>query len=153
MTFGTMTPPLATGEHVLDLIPQRPPFVLVDTLLEATTTRFRSAFTVPADHVLVEHGELSASGLIENAAQTAAMGLGYVAKERDTPAPIGFIGAVSKLQVEARPLVGDRLETLVELTHEVMMARVLEAVVSRGTEVLARLELKVFLVEEVPASV
>lgn len=148
MTFGDMTQPLASGPEALALIPQKAPFVLVDTLLEATPTLFRSAFTVPGDHVLLRADRLSEAGLMENAAQTAALGMGKLAKDHGAPPPLGFIGALSRVEVMALPGIGDRIETTVDLRHEVMSARVLEARIERGSELLARLELKVFLIDE-----
>lgn len=148
MTFGAMTMPLASGAEVLALIPQKPPFVLVDTLLEATPSLFRSAFTVPDGHVLLHGDRLSEAGLMENAAQTAALGMGKLAKDHSAPPPLGFIGALSRVEVISLPSIGDRIETTVDLRHEVMSARVLEARIERGDELLARLELKVFLIDE-----
>lgn len=143
-----MTNPLASGDEARALIPQKAPFVLVDTLIDATAVRYHSGFTVPSDHVLVNHGALTEAGLMENAAQTAALGMGHLAKEQGAAPPLGFIGALSKVELLGRALVGDRIETVVELRHEVMSARVLEAVVMRQREVIARLELKVFLIDE-----
>lgn len=145
-----MTTPLATGDDALALIPQKIPFVLVDTLLEATPSLFRSAFTVPGDHVLLHADRLSEAGLMENAAQTAALGMGKIAKDHGAPPPLGFIGALSKVEVHALPSVGDRIETTVDLRHEVMNARILEARIERGAELLAKLELKVFLMDQMP---
>jgi len=145
-----MTTPLATGDDALALIPQKIPFVLVDTLLEATPSLFRSAFTVPSDHVLLNAARLSEAGLMENAAQTAALGMGKIAKDHGAPPPLGFIGALSKVEVHALPGVGDRIETTVDLRHEVMNARILEARIERGAELLAKLELKVFLMDQMP---
>ena len=73
MTFGNMEQPLASGEAAIALIPQKPPFVLIDTLVSATADTFRSAFSIPPDHVLVQDGALLEAGLMENAAQTAAL--------------------------------------------------------------------------------
>ncbi|MBK8227979.1 MAG: hypothetical protein IPK70_12510 [Flavobacteriales bacterium] len=143
-----MTQALASGADALALIPQKSPFVLVDTLIGAAPARYHSAFTVPAGHVLLRGSELSEAGLMENAAQTAAMGVGHLAKLQGAPPPLGFIGALSRIEVLALPSVGERIETVVELRHEVMSARVLEATVQRGQEVIARLELKVFIIDE-----
>lgn len=139
---------LATGSEALALIPQKAPFTLVDTLVDATAALYRSAFTVPAGHVLVRNGHLTEAGLLENAAQTAALGLGWLAAQQGAPPPLGFIGALSHVEVPLLPKVGDRITTTVELKHEVMTARVLEAKVERDGELLARLELKVFLMDE-----
>ena len=147
MTSGNMTRPLASGEAAEALIPQKAPFVLIDTLVSTTTDTFCSAFTIPAEHVLVNNGKLLEAGLIENAAQTAALGMGYTAKQLGAPPPLGFIGAISKLAVTGRAAVGDRLETTVIVRYEVMSARVLEANVHCGGKLLATMEMKVFIID------
>lgn len=143
-----MQTPIASGEAAMALIPQRPPFVLVDTLLSATKDTFRSAFTVPAGHVLLDVDDtLLEAGLMENAAQTAAMGMGWNAALVGVPPPLGFIGAISDVEVHGRPAVGERIETTVAVRHEVMNARVLEAETTRDGRVLARMGMKVFIME------
>jgi len=142
-----MIRPLASGEAATALIPQKAPFVLIDTLVSSTTDTFCSAFTIPAEHVLVINGKLLEAGLIENAAQTAALGMGYTAKQQGAPPPLGFIGAISKLAVTGRAAVGDQLETTVIVRYEVMSARVLEAKVECGGKLLASMELKVFIMD------
>ncbi len=138
---------LASGDAVLELIPQRPPFVLVDTLVSASDTRFHSRFTIPAHHVLVEHGRLLDAGIFENAAQTAALGMGHLAKKHGAPPPLGFIGAISKAELHGEPAAGDTIDTVVEIKHVVATAHVLEARVMHGEQTMATLELKVFLID------
>ena len=147
MTFGTVLTPLATAEEALSLIPQRPPFVVVDTLISATGSVFLSSFHVPDEHVLVHQGALLEAGLMENAAQTAAMGMGWAAKLAGSLPPLGFIGALSKVEIYGDARCGDRITTNVSVRHEVMNARVLDAEVRCDRTLLARLELKVFIID------
>ena len=139
-----MTRPLASGEAAEALIPQKAPFVLINTLVSTTTDTFCSAFTIPAEHVLVNNGKLLE---VDHAAQTAALGMGYTAKQLGAPPPLGFIGAISKLAVTGRAAVGDQLETTVIVRYEVMSARVLEANVHCGGKLLATMEMKVFIID------
>lgn len=143
-----MERPIASGDAAIALIPQRPPFVLVDTLLEATGSVFRSAFTVPAGHLLVDSDALTEAGLMENAAQTAALGMGHTASLTGAAPPLGFIGAMGRVVFNARPLVGQRITTTVVVRHEVMNALVLEATITHEGRALASLEMKVFIVDE-----
>lgn len=63
---------------ILDLIPQRPPFVLIDRLTAFDEARTETRFTVRTEHLMCESGRLQAAGLIENIAQTCAARLGYI---------------------------------------------------------------------------
>ena len=46
---------VSSSEKILDLIPQRPPFVLVDSIYEHNEREILSGFTVPEGHILVNH--------------------------------------------------------------------------------------------------
>jgi predicted hotdog family 3-hydroxylacyl-ACP dehydratase len=59
-------------ENVLNLIPQKPPFVMIGRLLHWDEKLTRTSFLVNDDNVFVEDGEFREPGLIENIAQTAA---------------------------------------------------------------------------------
>jgi 3-hydroxyacyl-[acyl-carrier-protein] dehydratase len=56
--------------------------------------------------------------LIENIAQTCAAGFGYQDSLSGGEPKVGFIGAVSKLQVYALPNVDTRISTRVVITHQ-----------------------------------
>ena len=62
---------------ILELLPQRPPFVMVDNLTDYSETQSTCCLTVRADNVFFEKGCLTAPGLIEHIAQTCAARLGY----------------------------------------------------------------------------
>ena len=136
----------------LAYIPQRRPFVLVDELVEVNETRAVAAFTVPAGHILAEGGALSAEGLVENMAQTAAAGSGWrgaVGKlESEGRARMGFIGAVKHLVIHGLPQAGERIVTTVEARHQVGNATIVHCEV-RGADggALAECELTIFLQE------
>jgi predicted hotdog family 3-hydroxylacyl-ACP dehydratase len=139
--------PLAGPDRILELIPQRPPFVLVDALLSAADGTFSAAFTVPAVHVLVDDGVLGVPGLMEHVAQTAAAGIGQHAKERGVPTPIGFIASIDRLAVQRCPQSGEQLTTTVRTRNQVMDVHVLEGTVRAGDAVICTMDLKVFVLD------
>ncbi|MDP4148398.1 MAG: 3-hydroxyacyl-ACP dehydratase [Bacteroidota bacterium] len=98
-------------EDILHLIPQRPPFVMIDRLIDCDGVNTRTAFRVDGKNIFVSRGHLHESGLIENIAQTAAAGEGYMARKDRRPVRIGFIGAIKNLQVDLLPSVSDDLVT------------------------------------------
>ena len=131
-------------DSILSLIPQRPPFVMVDSLLSATENVSRTQFTVKEDNVLVEAGQLTEAGLLENMAQTAAAGAGYVAAKNGSAVAVGYIGAVKNLEIFALPAVNDELTTEVTITDTIFNTTVVAGKVWRGTELIASAELKIF---------
>ena len=127
---------------ILTLIPQRPPFVLVDRLVEATPDEALSVCSVSGQHPLVSCGCLSAAGLMENMAQTAAAHIGAVSEGE---VRIGFIGAVRNMQIYYRPQAGEQITTHIRVVQRVFDISLVEAEVRCGKQVCARCELKIAL--------
>jgi 3-hydroxyacyl-[acyl-carrier-protein] dehydratase len=105
-------------ERITDFIPHRKPFIMIDNLIMADMDRFESDFFIEQDNVLVRSGYLEESGLIENIAQTCAAGFGFLDQENDGEPKMGFIGAVSKLEVFELPVVNSIIRTIVTPTHQ-----------------------------------
>lgn len=109
---------IAAETEITNLIPHRKPFVMIDTLISATPEVFESDFYIGHDNILVADGFFEASGLIENIAQTCAAGFGYLDSASGAAPKIGFIGAVSKVEVFALPEVNNKINTIVTPTHQ-----------------------------------
>ncbi|MCQ2146993.1 MAG: pseudouridylate synthase, partial [Bacteroidales bacterium] len=62
----------------LDILPQRPPFVMIDALNAYEESRVDTSFVVREDNILVKDGFLSEAGVMENIAQTCAARIGYI---------------------------------------------------------------------------
>lgn len=136
--------PIVNFENILSVIPQRPPFVMIDTLLEAGDANASSAFTILPDNVLVINGYLREPGLIENIAQTAAARFGYLCLANNQTVPNGFIGALSRLQINRLPAVHTRIETRIVITNQVFNATLVKGEVLDGDQVIATCEMKIF---------
>ena len=130
------------------MIPQREPFVLVDTLESVTATAFTSTFMVPDAHVLVADGQLSEAGLMENVAQTAALGIGWQARTAGAPAPLGFIGSIDRVMIHDLPPTGTLLTTTVLVKHQVANVHVIEGSIRCAERIFATMEMKVVMVDE-----
>ena len=63
---------------VLELLPQRPPFVMIDKLLNFDEVNTTTCFQVRADNIFVEGEVLNPCALVENIAQTCAARMGYI---------------------------------------------------------------------------
>lgn len=128
----------------LDFIPQRPPFVLVDNIVDCDDVKIVTDFRVPEGHVLVQDGQLSATGMMENIAQSCAARIGWI--NRDKPVRIGVIGSISHFVVNALPKVNDCLHTTVTIVSEVFEATIVHAQVEVENAVAAECDMKIFLV-------
>ena len=123
---------------IASFIPQRPPFVFIDTIEEVTETTARTRFTSPDSCPLVENGVLPLAGLMENAAQTCAARAGN---------KIGYIGAVKQMQVTRLPRVGETLHTEATVVQEVLNICLMEIVARIEEEVIATTTLKIATME------
>ena len=63
-----------------ELLPQQEPFVMIGTLTCFDEVRTVTETTIAADNIFVDDGRFSASGLIENVAQTCAARIGFLNK-------------------------------------------------------------------------
>ena len=66
------------GEGILNLIPQRPPIVMVDSFFGFEENRSYSGLTVTTDNLFCEAGRLQEPGIIEHIAQSAAARIGFI---------------------------------------------------------------------------
>ncbi len=127
-----------------ELLPQQEPFVMIDKLVHFDRTLTVTETTVKADNIFVDEGYFSASGLMENIAQTCATRIGYVNKyilKKDIQ--LGFIGAVRNFEVLGLPKVGDLLTTCVEVKEEIFGMTLAEAHIECKGQTLVTTEMKI----------
>ena len=127
----------------LDILPQRPPFILIDGLTHYDETATSTRFLVCPDHLFVSDGCLLPTGLIENMAQTCAARLGYYNLISGLPVKVGFIGAVNNLHILRTPRVEERLDTTIRVKEEVFGMTLVDAEVRVDEEVIATAEMKI----------
>jgi len=133
--------------NILELIPQRPPFVMVDKLIQCSETKSVSTFTVKEDNVLCEDDVFSEAGLTENIAQTAAARMGFLTKSEGHEPLVGYIGAIKNLVVHFCPPVSSVLTTEIEITSEIMGFTLIKGIVSANDKVAAECEMRIFLLQ------
>ena len=99
-------------------IPQRRPFVMIDSLSDGTPEKFETDFLILSDNIFLEEGVLREFALIENIAQTSSAGISVYQKYGHTKPADGFIGGISKLKLYALPKVNDTIHTVVYLVTQ-----------------------------------
>ncbi len=143
---------LITRENVIQLIPQRPPIIMVHGLKGHTAESSVSVLSIDADNIFVSEGYFQMPGLVENIAQTVALSAGYdhmlrIQSEGGAAIkpPVGFIGEVKNLIINFLPPVGAQIETHVELLHTIFTASVVRGTVFCDGRTAAECEMKVFV--------
>lgn len=140
--------PLVTGKEVLNMIPQKPPMAMIDTIIEVSKQHAITRLTIIEDNVFCEDGFFQAAGLSENIAQTAAAQVGYLSYLSGEEPPVGFIGALKNLTIEQLPRIGDQLVTEIEIEHEIMNFTLINGISKVGDTVMAKCQMKIFIADQ-----
>jgi predicted hotdog family 3-hydroxylacyl-ACP dehydratase len=136
---------MITINDIQSLIPQKPPFVMVDKLLSVTETGTTTGFTIQPDNIFVQNGVFKEPGLVENIAQTAAARAGYVSHTENKPVLVGYIGAVNNLQVFALPKTGDELITEITTENQIFDVTLISGKITCNGQLIAQCKMKIFI--------
>ena len=146
MDFKQPTEAFLRGIDIHELLPQQEPFVMISRLTHFDMVRTVTETEVSAQNIFVEDGHFTASGLIENIAQTCAARMGYInsyiIKDK---VKLGFIGAIKRLEILRPARKGEVLSTSIEVMQEVGAVTMVNATVKVGEETLVTAEMKIAL--------
>lgn len=143
-----MIPPFEEID-IKSLLPQQPPFVMVDALLDYSEEKTVTALKVQEENIFCSNGTLSASGMMENIAQTCAARLGYINKYilKNNRILVGYIGAINNLTILREPRVGEVIATTVQVLEQIMGMTLIQGTIKAGDEVLAEGTMKIAIAE------
>lgn len=136
--------PLYDRQTILQLIPQRAPFVEVDEFYGVEGVCAQCGLTVREDNLLLDGDRLSEAGVLEHMAQSAAARAGYLAVSCGEEVRLGFIGAVNNASFARLPRIGERLTTTVEVLETVMDIALIAVTSCVGDEPVAECRMKIF---------
>jgi len=137
-------------QSAAEFIPQKHPFVLVDKLLYVDNKTSTCSYTIPEGHVFADDGFYSTAGLVESMAQTAAAGTGYLSRKENKPVPLGYIGAVQRLEVFDWPPVNAEIIMSMNLITNILQVSLVSGNVRYGEKILATCEMKIFVTHQLP---
>ncbi len=141
-----LTAPLVEGkDRIVKYLPQRNPFVMVESLWLNNDTTTVTSLTIEDSNCLTENGLFTESGLLENMAQTAATRVGYGFIEAGLEVPVGFITAIKDLKIHTYPKVGDIIYTEAEHVNDVMNFSIVKGRVYVNNQLMAEAEVRVFI--------
>lgn len=136
---------LRDKDFVEQLLPQKFPFVMVDSLFSFTGSSVETGFTISEANIFVDREIFREPGLIEHMAQSVALHTGYRFYLRNEPAPTGYIGSITALKLSALPSLGDQVRTRVDILQEFGGITLVDVCTTlRGTEI-ARAQMKTVL--------
>jgi hypothetical protein len=129
----------AEYSRILNLIPQSPPMVMIDELMESDEKLTKTRFLIRETNVFCQ------PGLIENIAQTGAARIGYIARINNKMPPLGFIGAITDLNILLLPGVGTELISTIFIEHEIYNASIVRARIENNERLIFECKMKIFI--------
>lgn len=130
---------------ILAFIPQRPPIVMIDRIVEVIDNMVICQFEIKNDNIFVANGIFREPGIIENIAQTIAAGAGYKAKKQNTEVKLGYIAAIKNLNIYLLPAIGDILTTSVQIVNKVFSVTIVLAEVNIEDTKIAECEMRIYI--------
>jgi predicted hotdog family 3-hydroxylacyl-ACP dehydratase len=155
-TSSSICPHKYKGADILQLIPQRNPFVMVDEFeaRDAPTSKesltgascATSLFVHIDNYFMLPNGELSESGLVEHIAQSASALAGHVAIEQGAAhPPVGMIAELKHFNCLRRPHAGEEITTLVTMGFSFGAMTLAHGISSIGDDIICEVDLKIFI--------
>jgi predicted hotdog family 3-hydroxylacyl-ACP dehydratase len=96
---------------ISDLIPQRPPMVMIDQLTYSGEKSARGRLIIGESNLFCRDGCLQEAGLIEFITQTAAAHEGYLQLTARNKIRRGFISLIKNLEIHSLPGVNTEIES------------------------------------------
>ncbi len=127
-----------------ELLPQQEPFIMVGKLVSFDMGKTVTQTLITDKNIFVEDGVFTASGLIENIAQTCATRIGYINKYiLKKEIQLGFIGAIRNLKLHRCPKVGELIETTIITEEEIFGMTLVSATIMVAGEFIAESSMKI----------
>ena len=132
---------------ITSLIPQRPPFVMVDRVLSCDDEDAVTDFVIRTDNIFLDDGRLAPAGIIENMAQSCAARMGCINMSGNESVKIGFIGDIRDCDIIRQPLLGETLTTHVHIIEDVFHLTLANVTTTVGDEAIASARIKIALTD------
>jgi predicted hotdog family 3-hydroxylacyl-ACP dehydratase len=129
--------------EIQELIPQRPPMIMIDRLTYADDRLARGSLHISPSNIFCENGHLREPGLIEFIAQTAAAFTGYRNRFNTTGVTEGYIGAIKNLSISELPKVNAGIQSEIILENEIVGFTIVTGKVFYENRVIAECEMRI----------
>ena len=130
---------------ILDLIPQRPPMVLIDQLISVTEKSAVGRLFIRESNVFCENGFLQEGGLMEFIAQTAAAYEGYRQLSLQEQVKPGFIGGIKNLSVHFLPEINTEIQSEIIVDSELLGYTLITGKIFQKNTVIAECEMRILV--------
>ena len=139
---------LVNKADIQKFIPLRAPMVMVDQLLSSDENQSTTTLKIKAENIFFDGSFFTEPGLVENMAQTAALGAGFHANQKNEKVKVGFIGAVKNLTIHFLPEIDTSIETTITMLNNFGNISIVQGKVKAGGKLLAECEMSIFAQDE-----
>lgn len=132
--------------EILDLIPHRPPMVMIDQLIHSGKKSARGRLLIRESNVFCHEGYLQEAGLIEFITQTAAANYGYFKLSAQEEVIRGFISVIKNLEIHSLPAINSEIHSEIRVENEVLGHTIITGKILQNSLVIAQGEMR-FIME------
>jgi predicted hotdog family 3-hydroxylacyl-ACP dehydratase len=141
-TIGRMN---TSDIKITDLIPQRHPVVMIDSLEEVSAGSAVGSLLVRASNIFTARGHFTEAGITEFIAQTAAAFKGFQKVSSKEEVKKGYIAAVKNLKIFSLPPVGCELRCSINVDNELIGYTIISGKVYLEKQLIAEAEMRIIL--------
>lgn len=131
--------------EILDLIPQRPPMVMIDQLTHSGEKSAKGRLFIKESNVFCHEDHLQEAGLIEFIAQTAAAYAGYLQLSAQKEVKPGFIGMIKNLVIHSLPVINSEVQSEIIVENELLGYTIITGKVLQNNSVIAEGEMRILM--------
>ena len=128
--------------EIFDLIPQRPPMVMIDQLTYSGEKLARGRLFIKESNVFCHEGHLQEAGLIEFIAQTAAAYVGYLQLSAQKEVKLGFISVIKNLVIHSLPVINTEIQSEIIVENELLGYTIITGRILQNNSVIAEGEIR-----------
>jgi predicted hotdog family 3-hydroxylacyl-ACP dehydratase len=128
---------------ITDLIPQRPPMVMIDQLIYAGERSARGKLLIKESNLFCRNSVFQEAGIVEFIAQTAAAYTGYLQLKAGKEISLGFIGSVKNLVINSLPAVNTAIESEIIVENELLGFTIITGRILQNNRILAECEMRI----------
>lgn len=130
---------------ILDLIPQRPPMVMIDRLIYADEKSARGILHISGSNLFCIEDHFQEAGLTEFIAQTAAAFEGYRQVSGHLEVKLGYIGSIKNLIINSLPEINSDIQSEITVENELLGFTIVTGKVIQNASVVAECEMRILV--------
>jgi predicted hotdog family 3-hydroxylacyl-ACP dehydratase len=130
---------------ILELIPQRPPMLMIDRLIQADDKSAAGSLYISDSNVFCENGYFQEGGLVEFIAQTAAAFEGYRQLMGTGEMKTGFIASIKNLSIHFLPEINTEIQSEIIVDSELLGFTIITGKVIQNNSVAAECEMRILV--------